>query len=531
MPTDSGVTPAVPAGPKIPADVRPAVSRWRGWKVALLSLIAGAVAALALPPLHIVPALLAFAWPAIRFHTAPTARSALPVLWAFAFGYFLAGLYWVGIAFLADAERFGALAVPGVLALAAILATITAAVMAPFSPLARRHPLAAILLIASLWPVTDLLRGAFGTQFPWNPPAVTLAMSDSLYQAIAWFGVPGTGFLVLLSAMLTGWSVVSRRPAWLAAGLVIPVVMFVAGHQRLDSLALDAEPGVSLRIVQPGIAQHHKWDPDRRREWFEKHIELSLLTGTHDVLIWPESSVPYRLEVDTTAREMVAGAIGGGSLAIVGSDHIDFEAEPRILNNSVYVIGRDATLFDRYDKVDLVPFGEFLPFRSILGRLGLDALAVGSIDFQAGSGRRTLTAPAIPPLSPLVCFEAVFPGTATDGSGIARWLLNVTNDAWFGNSSGPFQHLAMARMRSIEAGLPLVRAANTGISVVTDAYGRILQELLLGTIGVLDADLPPAMAEPPPVSRMPWLAWILPALGFILAVALSRMAVSSRERA
>ncbi|MEZ5826615.1 MAG: apolipoprotein N-acyltransferase [Geminicoccaceae bacterium] len=496
------------------------------WKSGLVLMLVGALSVLALPPLHIFPAFLAFAWVAVRFHRAPNARAAFGVLWLFAFGYFLAGLYWVGIAFFADAERFGVLAAPGVLALAAILSTITAVIIAPFSPLARRHPLAAILLIASLWPVTDLLRGALGTQFPWNPPAIILAASDSLYQALAWIGVPGTSFLVLLCFMSIGWGAFSRNAAVFAAGIVIPAMLFAAGNQRLDSLQMDAASGVSLRIVQPAIAQHHKWDPERRREWFERHIELSLLPGEHDVLIWPESSVPYRLDADPTAREMVAGAIGGGDgrggvAALVGSDHIDFDVEPRILNNSVYAISREGEVRDRYDKVDLVPFGEFLPFRSILGRIGLDALAVGSIDFQPGAGRRTLEVASVPPFSPLVCFEAVFPGEATDGSGRARWLLNVTNDAWFGISSGPYQHLAMARMRAVETGLPLVRAANTGISVVTDAYGRILDHLQLGTIGVLDAELPPALTQPPPVSRWPWLAWLLPALGFLAALALA----------
>jgi len=175
-----------------------------------------------------------------------------------------------------------------------------------------------------------------------------------------------------------------------------------------------------------------------------------------------------------------------------------------------------------------VPFGEFLPFRPLFGWLGLEALAVGSIDFVAGDGRVTMTLDGVPAFSPLVCFEAAFPGRATDGTGRARWIANVTNDAWFGISSGPHQHAGMARMRAVEAGLPLVRAANTGISLVTDARGRVLASLPLGAMGTLDAVLPAALATPPLASRAPWLPLVLAALALLVAAVAEGRAVLPR---
>jgi apolipoprotein N-acyltransferase len=214
---------------------------------------------------------------------------------------------------------------------------------------------------------------------------------------------------------------------------------------------------------------------------------------------------------------------------VLGSDFYDDSVAPPILHNSVYGIAAGGTVRARYDKVDLVPFGEFLPFRPLFGRLGLEALAVGSIDFLPGAGRATLALDGLPPFSPLVCYEAAFPGRATDGSGRARWLVNVTNDAWFGISSGPYQHAAMARMRSVETGLPLIRAANTGISLATDARGRVLARLPLGEMGRLDVALPPALAVPPLASRAPWLALLVAVLALLAALVLERRGAGHGE--
>jgi apolipoprotein N-acyltransferase len=229
--------------------------------------------------------------------------------------------------------------------------------------------------------------------------------------------------------------------------------------------------------------------------------------------------VPYSLEAEPEVRDVIGRVVGPGGHVILGSDFYDPSVEPPLLHNSVYTVAADGAILARYDKVELVPFGEFLPFRTLFGRLGLEALAVGSLDFMAGEDRTTIAVDGLAPFSPLVCYEAAFPARATDGTGQARWIVNVTNDAWFGISSGPHQHAGMARMRAVESGLPLVRAANTGISLVTDAKGRILEQLPLGAMGTIDTPLPPALATPPLASGVPWSVAVLIALGLAVAAA------------
>jgi apolipoprotein N-acyltransferase len=479
----------------------------------------GAFLAAALPPFGLLPAVVA---PAALFLALLRGAGFWPGLvtaWLFGLGFHLAGLYWVGIAFFAEAERFGALAVPGVMGLAAILALLAAV---PLALLACRHwrsPLAASVLFAALWCLGELARGRYGVQFPWNPLALSLAATDTSLQLVALFGTTGSSFvLAWLAALvgLVGRSAVRRGGGAPGEGWVLPtlcallIVVGVAGFGRwrlAADLPVATTGDVQVRIVQGNIAQHHKWNPELRRRWFERHLALSGQPAGQapDVVIWPESSVPYPLESMAEVRELIGSVVRPGGHVILGSDFYDPSVEPPRLHNSVYTLAAGGEILARYDKVDLVPFGEFLPFRAIFGRLGLEALAVGSVDFTAGDGRTTVAVDGLPSFSPLVCYEAAFAARATDGTERARWLVNVTNDGWFGISSGPHQHAGMARMRAVETGLPLVRAANTGISLVTDARGRVLASLPLGEMGTLDHALPPALATAPAAAQLPWL--------------------------
>ena len=502
-----------------------------------LTPVAGAALVLALPPVGLLPAALA---PGLLFVQLRAAGRYLPAFWQawlFGFGFHLAGIYWVGIAFFADAERFAALAIPGVLALAAVLAAIGALPLACMGPLRLRQPIAATIVFAALWCVGELARGRHGVQFPWNPLALTLAATDTSLQIVALVGTTAGSFLVawLAALLCVALSAPEARRTALALFLATGLAMAAFGIWRLalHPAGDPAEPPVMIRIVQANIAQHHKWDPELRRRWFERHLELARSpiepapSGRPDIVVWPESSVPYSLDAEPRIRQLIGSVVRPGGTVLLGSDHFDGSVEPPILNNSVYAIRDDGTLLARYDKVDLVPFGEFLPLRPLFGALGLEALAVGSMDFQPGPGRTTLDLAGLPPASPLVCFEAAFPGRGTDGSGRARWIVNVTNDAWFGISSGPYQHAAMARMRAVETGLPLVRAANTGISMITDPLGRVLESLPLGTAGIIDAPLPAALPAPPPATRWPWLS----ALSIILASLLAGTLELARRRA
>ncbi len=489
--------------------------------------IAGAAVALALPPLGFLPAVLLIGLLFVRLQGAERYWPAFARAWLFAFGFHLAGLYWVGIAFLAEAERFGALAVPGVLALAAILAVIGAVPLALTGPLRLRQPVAAATVFAGLWCLGELARGQYGVQFPWNPLALTLAATDVSLQVVALVGTTAASFLVAWLAALAGVALTMPAARRTASVLCLVLVAGIAafGFWRLGDHppGVAAEPPVTVRIVQANIAQHHKWDPAQRRRWFERHLDLArqpVASARPDIVVWPESSVPYSLEGEAEVRRLIADVVGPGGVVVLGSDHYDGTAAPPILHNSVYAITGDGALLDRYDKVDLVPFGEFLPMRPLLGAIGLEALAVGSMDFQAGPGRVTMALPGLPPASPLVCFEAAFAGRGSDGTGRARWIVNVTNDAWFGISSGPYQHAAMARMRALETGLPLVRAANTGISMLADPMGRVVESLPLGTTGTIDATLPAALPAVPPATRWPWLPGLLMGLALLSAGAI-----------
>ena len=284
-------------------------------------------------------------------------------------------------------------------------------------------------------------------------------------------------------------------------------------------------------MVQPDIEQHHKWDREKRFLWLQRHLELTALP--HDpppqVVIWPESAVPYDIDGQPEVRDYLAPAVPADGYLLAGGDRYLLDQKPEIAHNTLFALGPGAAVLARYDKVNLVPFGEFLPFRNVLRHLGLRKLTQGSIDFVPGPGRVTLHLAGLPPASPLICYEAAFPAHATDPSDRPAWLVNITNDAWFGRSSGPYQHLAMARMRAVEDGLPLVRAANTGISAVTDAYGRIRASLALDTGGVIDTVLPAPLPKAPLAARhTPWIPVILLLALFALSLLVEYRAVRTR---
>ncbi len=497
------------------------------------ALLAGLLVASALPPAFFLPGLVGFAVLLRLARRGDGAGRALLRGWLFGTGFFLAGLYWVGIAFFADAERFGVFAVPAVALLVGTLAVVPAAIaLAAHWTRNLPAPLHAALF-AVLWAAGELLRGDWGFRFPWNPIAVVWAATDATLQPVAWIGTTGLGLLTVFAATLPLLWLEDggqrRIPALALVGF--PLLLLAAGGWRLAGDGPAPVEEKRVRVVQANIAQHHKWDPDKQLAWFRRHLELSRAdwpAPPPDLVVWPESAVPYAVE-RREVRQALAAAIPPGAHLVFGSDrYVEIDGRPD-LTNSLYLVDSEGDILDRYDKVDLVPFGEFLPFRRILSRIGFKKLTKGTVDFRPGPGRRTLAAPGVPPFSPLICYEAAFPGRATDGSDHARLLINITNDAWFGRSSGPYQHFAMARMRAAETGLPLVRAANTGISAVVDGFGRVRASLPLMSGGVIDTTLPAALA-PPPIARFPALAWstvVIVALAGLLVDLFARSATTS----
>ncbi len=493
----------------------------------------GAAVALALPPTNLWPCLLGFAGLLHLLRHAGRPRRALLLGWCFGFGHFLLGLYWIAIAFFTDAERFGLLAIPAVVLLCAGLALYPALAAVLVALHRWRSTSAAALALVLAWLLTEWLRGhlLFGG-FPWNLIGYTFADWAGPSQLAALTGIWGLSLLAVLvgalPAALLEPGPSARWPAPAAAGLLLALI-WLGGTLRLQEAGTPPVTDVQLRLVQGNVAQSDKWQPELRARWFAHYLELSARPAPgarpdrKSVVIWPESAAPYPLDREPEARRMIARVVPPGGLLLTGGTRFDLASQPPRAWNSLFALDDSGRILAVYDKSNLVPFGEFLPFRSVLGRLGLEKLTQGSIDFQRGPGRQTLALPGLPPFSPLICYEAIFPGGVVDPRARPAWLLNITNDAWFGRSSGPYQHLAMARMRAIEEGLPLVRAANTGISAVVDPWGRIQARLGLDETGVLDAALPAPLPVPPPFARFglgPVAA--LAALAGLLMLALER---------
>ena len=286
-----------------------------------------------------------------------------------------------------------------------------------------------------------------------------------------------------------------------AFAAILLAALWGGGAARLAGADRGAVDGVLLRLVQPNVAQSHKWLPERREALFRRHLALTVGEGfaavTH--VVWPETAIPYLIANDPERRQLIASVTPAAGALISGAVRATPEpTTPHKLWNSLHAFDAQGRVIGTYDKSHLVPFGEYVPLRRILS---MAKLTYGTIDFSAGPGPLTLRLPGLPPFSPLICFEAIFAQAALDADDRPAFLLNITNDAWFGASSGPYQHFAGARLRAVEQGLPLVRAANTGISAVVDAHGRITAALGLGVEGVLDARLPAALDGLTPYAR------------------------------
>ncbi len=488
-----------------------------GWRRATIAFAAGAVSTLALPPFELWPVMF-LTFPVLVWlvdGAAAGRHGGIPAAaatgWWFGFGYFLAGLYWIGHAFLVDARTFGWLLPFAVTALPAGLAVFTAFGLALARMLWTRGP-SRLLALAAALTASEWLRGHLLTGFPWNAFGYALTGPLVLAQTAALIGIWGITFVAVAifatPAVLADDSADTRR-RWAPSllGILVLAAMAAFGTFRLSGEPTRFVPDVRLRIMQPNLQQDVKFNYGAKQSVMDRYVALSdrstgpQSTGVRDVthLIWPESAFPFLLTREPEALAQIANLLPEGTVLITGAARAD-ESVPnsarRRAYNSVYVIDHDGSILSVYDKVHLVPFGEYLPFQSFFEKLGLMQLTKVQGGFTAGDRRRSLAVPRAPRFLPLVCYEIIFPGEAVPAGERPGWLLNLTNDGWFGLSSGPYQHLQQARVRAIEEGLPLVRAANTGISAVVDPLGRIVKMLPLGVEGVLDSPLPQPVAPP-----------------------------------
>lgn len=514
--------------------------RWlteaRGFRADLIALLAGALAALALPPLAVLPTLL-LAFPILLalINAADRGRVAARRGWWFGFGYHLIGLYWITEAILFEAARFWWLVPLAVPALSAVLALFIAipawiawfaapgrsvaepAQNKPDQPPQIRSGLAQVMTLAGGWVLGDLARQFFATGFPWNPLgsvwAIRGSIGDVMLQPAALVSVHG---LTLATVVLACAPVMCWR------GRVLCLAVFIAwigyGLHRMAAPSPPDQP-VNVVLVQGNIPQGQKWDPAMRNAVFDRYLRLTdegvrAAGPGQTVVVWPETASPFLL--DATALQAISAASHGATV-LVGAVRFDRNDRPR---NALFAVTGTGSVAALYDKWHLVPFGEYQPSWA---QIGIQLVPGGG--FAPGPGPRTLHIPGLPPVGALICYEAIFPGQVIDEADRPDWMVNVTNDAWFGTSSGPRQHLAAARMRAVEEGLPLLRAANTGISAAFGARGHEITRIGMEQTGVHSIKLP----GPLPRTLFAQFGLILPG-GLALGSLIAGMVVSRGRR-
>lgn len=489
----------------------------RKWTL-LLALVIGALSALGQAPFHFFPLLwvtfpllvllLDGAVPSIESRGLSRLMPAFWVGYSFGFGYFVAGLWWLGSAFLVNAETFAWLLPLAVIGLPLLLALFFGLATA----LARgfwQDGWARVVVLAVSLGLFEWLRGTILTGFPWNTLGYLLAPNNVMMQAISLVGVYVYGILAVLifATPVLIFDQPDEKPrrnrAFFITVLTIVIALIGFGGFRLSDAKEEFVADVQLRIIQPDIPQRDKFKPEKAKEIVERYLamsarstrpgDLGLLSTTH--LIWPESAFPFFLTEQPSVLSAIDKLLPNGTTLLTGA----VRAEPkragqqtRKVYNSLYTISHTGEIRDAYDKVHLVPFGEYLPFQNVLEGLGLLALVETPGGFSAGSRRRTVETLSAPPFLPMICYEIVFPFqiSAANKNSNAEWILNITNDAWFGLTPGPHQHFHQTKVRAVDEGLPVVRAANNGISAVIDGYGRVLESLRLGESGIIDAKLP-----------------------------------------
>ena len=511
------------------------IGRLQGWRRAGLAVLLGLLAAPALPPFNLVPLLLpSFTGLIWLLDGAASRKRACFDGWLWGMGFFVPILYWVAFAMAVDLAQFWWMVPICLLVLPAGMSLFPGAAAGLYRTL-RGRGIGRIGLFAICWVLAEYLRGhvPWGG-FPWaiigyawsgdSRPALDVLQTASL------FGVYGLSFFTVLVAALPALLGDAPRPGQsrlrpllgLAIGAAVLFVAIAWGADRLANGITGDVPGVTLRIVQTDIP--NRVDGQDSYERLDKVVGLARGYGAESVTaqIWPESSVDFPLNQKPRLAAELGQLTPPNGLILTGTTLVSRDAAGFRASNSMAAINHDGQILASYDKAHLLPFGEYIPMRWLLGFIPAVA---GRGDWSTGPGPKTLHLPGLPPVAPIICYEAVFPHAVIDEADRPGWLLNDTNDAWFGRSTGPDQHFAHARVRTVEEGLPLIRAANGGISGVIDAYGRRVMTLPLGEEMALDVKLPNALPTDTLYGRVgdiPLLLIVFTALLASIASALRR---------
>ncbi|MEW9806229.1 apolipoprotein N-acyltransferase [Mesorhizobium sp. ZMM04-5] len=412
--------------------------------------------------------------------------------WWFGFGYFLAGLWWIGGAVLVEAESFAwalpfaVLGIPLLMAFFYALATAAARLL-------WSDGLARIAALAFAFGLAEWLRGFVFTGFPWNPVGFAAMPTPLLMQSVAVTSVTGMNVLAVF---------VFAAPALLAAerhlrvGLGLAVLLVAAhvgfGYARLNRPPEPASTSLAVRIVQPSIDLSEKWDDSVRDRVFATTMGLSARPPREgepepQLILWPETSVPFFFTERPDALAEIGAMLQPGQMLVAGAVRDEASAGAERYYNSVIAVDDSGEIVDAVDKVHLVPFGEYIPFADVAARFGVEQLVAGPMNFVAGSQRHPLVLPGGLAAAPFICYEIIFPDMIAVDAASSRLMVNVTNDAWFGDTPGPYQHFRQAQVRAVETGLPLLRAANNGVSGIIDQRGRVVDALALDVRDSLDA--------------------------------------------
>tara|TARA_B100000214_G_scaffold61160_1_gene39936 strand:- start:4039 stop:5637 length:1599 start_codon:yes stop_codon:yes gene_type:complete len=472
------------------------------WRFPVLAFLAGLFSATALPPWSFPLGVFGFSVLFLLIYRTKTIKKGVLIVWVFSFGYHLFGLQWISNALLIDSEQFAWLMPFSLMGIPALLAIIPSLII-PILCKILLPPFWFPILASTLWTLSEYLRGHLFTGFPWNLPAYMLTFSDSILQTASLVGVYGLSWLLML--FTAGSTLLFTRELWnlpfyrvfMTLLVLVPLALWSYGTNRLNKNPTGLNSNYIIRLVQGNIPQKEKWAPQFRLRNIEKYIALSKIEDAQhsqksiskkpNLVIWPETAIPALIANDDKLRNWIGHFLKRDMHLITGAPSLSKTNTNQPLN-SVFVLTAEGHITHRYDKAHLVPFGEYVPFR---GWLPFPKLVTKFPDFKAGPGLTSIKLPTVGYISPLVCFEIIFPGNVmmADPSKRPNLLINLTNDAWFGKSAGPHQHLQHARLRAIEEGIPLIRVANTGISATFDPLGRKLSEIALGEAGYVDQNL------------------------------------------